>query len=311
MIRQPSPACAARMRRVASRPSISGIRMSISTTSGRCRSTAGDRLRAVGGLGHHVDARRRRGSSGTRCGPASGRRRSAREARFAQPRSPVAVAVHRDPPWPPGARLGVAAALAATGSTGKPGPDLPAAARHRPGVQLARRRGRPARAGRAGRGPPPVTARAAAGIGGPASATSTIRLAVLAVQADAGARLAGVLEHVGQRFLHDPERGQVQAGRQRRRGPGRRGAARPAARRRRPGRRARWSWPRPGCGRRSASSSPSIAPAPARAEQAEQVPQLGHRRPAAGLHGQQRRPGLARRLEPAPAGPRRPARSSR
>src|SRR5437879_3702888 len=40
MIRQPLPGCAARMRLVASSPSISGIRMSIRTTSGRCRSTA-------------------------------------------------------------------------------------------------------------------------------------------------------------------------------------------------------------------------------------------------------------------------------
>ena len=64
------------IRRVASIPSRTGIRMSITTTSGRSRLGGLDPGLAVGRLSDHLDARLvRRGSSGTRCGRAPGRRR--------------------------------------------------------------------------------------------------------------------------------------------------------------------------------------------------------------------------------------------
>ena len=47
----------ARSRRVASSPSITGIRMSIRTTSGRVRLLGVDGLRAVAGLGDDADLR--------------------------------------------------------------------------------------------------------------------------------------------------------------------------------------------------------------------------------------------------------------
>ena len=55
MITRGAPAwCPVRMRRVASRPSISGIRMSMSTTSGRVRRTASTACAPLLGLGDDV-----------------------------------------------------------------------------------------------------------------------------------------------------------------------------------------------------------------------------------------------------------------
>ena len=74
------------------------------------------------------------------------------------------------------------------------------------------------------------------------------------------------------------------------------------------------SWARPGCGSSSAGAAPPgvarvLARRLHRAEQSEKMTELGHRRAAARLHGQHRRPGLAGSPRRAPAGRRRPARS--
>ena len=54
-IRIRAAASAAMMRRVASSPSSSGIRMSIRITVGSKRAASGHRLEAVSRLGHHLD----------------------------------------------------------------------------------------------------------------------------------------------------------------------------------------------------------------------------------------------------------------
>ena len=93
------PAPAAVIRRVASSPSITGIRMSISTTSGRCAGRGGHRLGAVRRLAHHGEARRPRGSRRSRRGPVPGRRRPAPAAERAgsQVHGSTGVLPHRKP----------------------------------------------------------------------------------------------------------------------------------------------------------------------------------------------------------------------
>ena len=139
------------------------------------------------------------------------------------------------------------------------------------------------------------------------------QLAVAVVEADAGPRLARVLEHVGQRLLDDPERGQVQSGRQPRgRSPSWRSTGSPAAVTRSMSGR---SWPRPGCGRRSwrpAGQSPGSSLAGASAglsRPSRWRSSVMAARPLASTASSAAGPRPGRRR--APAGPRRPARSSR
>ena len=188
---------AATTRRVASMPSSSGMRMSISTTSGFSRRGHVDRLHAVDGLADHVD---------------------------------VVLGVEDHPEAGADERLVVgdhdahAHALASSGSRGAPAasaasPRLAAAAVPRPrtrrraaGRRAGRRRSRArARACRRARGRRSRRAAAAAvavvGDRQHAARRSPRAHAHLGVA-------AAVLERVGQRLLHDAVGGEVDAGRQ-------------------------------------------------------------------------------------------------
>ena len=247
--------------------------MSISTTSGRVPADRLDGLGAVGGLGDHLDARRRPGSSGSRPGPAPGRRRSPRAA------AAVMTRLQRDD-----------------------GADAVAAAEPRAGVEGAAVDGEPfAQADQAA----PVAAwragrRADRRCRRPRPAVRPRR----SPRRSAPARRAACLTRVGQRLLHHPVRGQFDARRQRR-AARRRRPARPARPRaadpcdqRRPSR------SRPGCGASSASGRPSgpSAPSSAGPSHAAVPPSRPGRRPPP--RAAPRGPGRARC--PSPCGRRRP-----
>ena len=206
---------AARIRRVASRPSISGILMSISTTSGRCLSAAATASRpsaASATTGMPAAPRISRkpprtsvwSSATTTRGPGSvatltaaspgiGAERAGpvRPAQPARPAGPKPQTLQRDPrPDPPAAaRARARVQFAAVQADPLPQPDQSATVRTR----SARRPRRPGTAV-VGHGDQQVVR------------------AVL--QDDGRAGGSGVLDHVGQRLLHHPVRGQVDAGRQ-------------------------------------------------------------------------------------------------
>ena len=172
------------MRRVAAMPSMPGMRTSIRTTSGRSRRASVDGLEAVRGLADDLEVRlRRRGSSGSRRGP----------ARWS---SATRTPDHRAAPGP---------------AAGGRGPRT----RRRSGC---RPRGSPPNSSTRSRMPirpwpprasPPPVARPVVGD------LDDRRVGLVARQRRAACAPGGVLERVGQRLLHDAVGGQVDAGRQR------------------------------------------------------------------------------------------------
>ena len=162
-----------------------GARAAAATASAPSAASADDRR-----------SRRPAGSSGSRCAPAPGRRRSAP----AGPSWPAGLPAHAG---------GHPAARPAAGSGPGPASRRPAAAPHpaSPPYSATRSR-RPSR-------PRPAAGQAAPDAGAAVVATSTMQRARLVVQSDLVAGCPGVLHHVGQRLLHHPVGGQVQARRQR------------------------------------------------------------------------------------------------
>ena len=176
------------MATVAARPSSRGMRMSISTTSGRHRRTASTAPAPSSASPTTVmspaDSRIIRSPARTR---ASSSMTSARITACDRSRSPRR-------------RCGGAARAAPR-----------RAARRRPATRrrgsartpASRRRGRPARAVRAGRCPTPAGARRSATGRRFTTSTVTPRAPSPVIRTD-GRGAAGVLVHVGQRLLHDP-----------------------------------------------------------------------------------------------------------
>ena len=210
---------------MASRPSSSGMRMSISTTSGRSARTWSTASRPSRRLADDLDvAARRRGSCGSRRGPAPGRRRAGRgsRARLHRQRRRAARSRRR--------RAGRPRASPPKSATRSRMPDEP--------VAVARRRS--------------CVPRPSSLI---SSCTESRRYTG---STHFGVRALRVLEGVRQPLLDDPVRGQVDAGRQL-------AAARPrrAASTGRPAsptcaiRRSRCC--RPGCGASAAGCSSPVA----------------------------------------------------
>ena len=268
------------MRRVASRPSIPGMRMSISTTSGRVRRTAST-------------ASSPSAASATTSMPSAVRiiRKPVRTSAWSSATTTRTASRHRTS----------TGSWAAAGARGMP----PRAGTHRgcAGPRRASRRRRASRSRRPIR-PRPLPASADGGRVPPVSVTSICRRVGPVVDTDGRRRAGRVLDRVGQRLLHDPVGGQVDAGRHR-------GSRRPRHRQldrqsrgRGPGRPGTRARPVPGCGARSSVS-------PSGGQQPHHVPQLGHRGPAAASTASSASRAWSGRRRPAPCGPRRPGSPSR
>ena len=235
------------------------------TTSGRSRRTSRHRLGAVARRADHGRGRaRRRGSS-------AGRSRTSSTSSTTSTR--IVTPAPRPPPAgrAPGSRRRAAARLhRAAVERGPLASCRPARAR-RPAAAARRRR--------------------------PSSQTSTSRAAGAAATRDPRRRRAGVLEHVGQRLLHDPVGGEVDA---RRAGAGRRrspptSTGTPAARTRAS---RSSSSRRLGCG--------ATEPSSAVGEQVQQPAHLGQPLPAGRLDGAERAAGGVRVARRRSAGPPAP-----
>ena len=226
------------IRRVASTPSHSGIRTSISTTSGCSRAAASIASTAVGGLAddrqvrlavdHHAERPSASAPGRRRAGCRSSSARSERSAALTSFGSEVRRrrCTHQ-PPSGPRPRL----QLAPVGGGPLAHPAQSATARRR----------RPARRPR----PAPVSV----------TSRSTLPPAIAAP----GARVAGrpgVLERVGQRLLRDPEHGQLDTARAAR-GDRRRSRSRPGPPRPAPAASSSSSRSRPGCGANGSAAGSS------------------------------------------------------
>ena len=170
------------IRRVASMPSMRGMRTSISTTSGSQLAGELDRLGAVARLADDLDVRPARGSAGSPCATSSWS--SASRTRIVGPCS-GSLARTANPPSGRGSGVQLAAVAARTRSRMPTRPWPP-----------------PGACGRA-RAP------------GRGRATASSSASVAPVERDRGGRAARVLAHVGQRLLDDPVGGEVDARRQR------------------------------------------------------------------------------------------------
>ena len=272
----------ARMRLVASSPSISGIRMSISTTSGwylSAAATAAAPSAASATTSMPAEPRISRKPPRTSVWSSAMTTRGASSSpgatlTSAQPRWPAIPATR--PPRVP-RRRGFPAPRGFRGFQRDLGLHAPAAARPRAGVELPAVDGQPLPEPDQ---PAPAPRLSAARIEHRRPVVRHVdpQLARPVLDADDGAGLARVLDHVGQPFLHHAVGGQVHPGRQ---GavPGDRqldrqpGGANPLDQR-----------PNlPGIGLRDQCC---VVPA-GRGQQAEQVPQFAHRGPPAGLDREQ------------------------
>ena len=178
--RTPAVAGSAPMRRVASRPSISGMRMSISTTSGTVARTTLDGLGAVAGLAHDLEV--------------VGRVDDDRE-----PAADQGLVVGDDDPGD--------AVTAHVGVTVRQVGEHPVpAAGPRAGAGGCRPTAPPARACRRGRGRPRRRRRVRRWRPRPrpSSTTSTSTSPGAAAHGDRGAGRPGVLDDVGEPLLHEP-----------------------------------------------------------------------------------------------------------